>query len=60
MKLEKFFDKFDQLAEAPNAMTKMRELVLDLAAKGSWLSNAQTMSKHPIWLSVSRATLNCY
>lgn len=34
MKLETFFEKFDLFAEAPNAVAKMRELVLDLAAQG--------------------------
>ena len=29
-----FFEKFDQLADAPNAVTKMRELVLELAVQG--------------------------
>ena len=34
MKLETFFEKFDQFADAPDAVEKMRELVLDLAVKG--------------------------
>jgi type I restriction enzyme S subunit len=34
MKLETFFQKFDQFADAPDAVTKMRELVLDLAVQG--------------------------
>jgi type I restriction enzyme S subunit len=34
MKLETFFEKFDQFADAPNAVEKMRELVLDLAIQG--------------------------
>lgn len=34
MKLETFFEKFDQLADAPNAVAKMRELVLELAVQG--------------------------
>jgi type I restriction enzyme S subunit len=34
MKLETFFEKFDQIADAPDAVAKMRELVLDLAATG--------------------------
>jgi type I restriction enzyme S subunit len=34
MKLETFFEKFDQLADAPNAVEKMRELVLRLAVTG--------------------------
>ena len=34
MELATFFAKFDQFAEAPNAVVKMRELVLELAATG--------------------------
>ena len=34
MKLETFFEKFDQFADAPNAVAKMRELVLQLAVQG--------------------------
>ena len=34
MKLETFFEKFDQFADAPDAVAKMRELVLDLAVQG--------------------------
>ena len=35
MKLETFFEKFDQFADAPDAVAKMRELVLRLAVRGS-------------------------
>ncbi len=34
MKLETFFEKFDQFADAPDAVAKMRELVLELASTG--------------------------
>jgi len=34
MNLETFFKKFDLFADAPNAVAKMRELVLDLAIQG--------------------------
>jgi type I restriction enzyme, S subunit len=34
MKIETFFERFDQLADASNEVAKMRELVLDLAVKG--------------------------
>jgi len=33
MKLETFFEKFDHFAEAPDAVAKMRELVLDIAQR---------------------------
>jgi type I restriction enzyme S subunit len=35
MKLETFFEEFDELADAPDAMAKIRQLVLDLALNGS-------------------------
>jgi len=31
---ETFFEKFAQFADAPNAVAKMRELVLDMAIQG--------------------------
>lgn len=34
MRLEMFFEKFDQLVDAPNAMAKMRELIFQLAVHG--------------------------
>jgi len=34
MTLETFFEKFDQFADAPDAVAKMRELVLELAVQG--------------------------
>ena len=34
MKLETFFEKFDQFADAPDAVAKMRELVLQLGGAG--------------------------
>ena len=34
MKLETFFEHFDLLAEAPNGVQKLRELLLDLAVRG--------------------------
>jgi type I restriction enzyme S subunit len=34
MTLDTFFKKFDQFADAPNAVAKMRELVLNLAVQG--------------------------
>jgi type I restriction enzyme S subunit len=34
MKLETFFEKFDQFADAPDAVAKMRELILGLAVQG--------------------------
>ena len=38
MKLETFFEKFDQFADAPDAVAKMRELILRLAMQGKLVS----------------------
>ena len=38
MELATFFEKFDQFADAPNAVAKMRELVLELAVQGELVS----------------------
>jgi type I restriction enzyme S subunit len=40
MKLETFFEKFDQFADAPDAVAKMRELVLQLAVQGRLVSQS--------------------
>lgn len=40
MKLERFFEKFEQFADAPNAVAKMRELVLELACHGKLLEQS--------------------
>ena len=45
MKLETFFEKFDQFADAPDAVEKMRELVLELAVKGA-LSERHASDQH--------------
>jgi type I restriction enzyme S subunit len=39
MKLETFFERFDQLADAPDAVAKMRTLVLEWAATGKLCPN---------------------
>lgn len=41
MRLETFFEKFDQFAEAPNAVAKMRELVLHLAMQGKLVNQLE-------------------
>jgi hypothetical protein len=35
MTLETFFEKFDQFADAPEVVAKLRELVLDFSANGA-------------------------
>jgi type I restriction enzyme S subunit len=34
MKIETFFQNFELLTDAPNAVTKLREIVLQLAVRG--------------------------
>ncbi len=34
MKVETFFQNFELLTDAPNAVTKLREVILQLAVKG--------------------------
>jgi type I restriction enzyme S subunit len=46
---ETFFEKFDQFADAPDAVAKMRELVLDLAIQGRLVSqNAEEETAHSL------------
>ncbi len=40
MTLETFFEKFDQFADAPDAVARMRELVLNLAVQGRLVENS--------------------
>jgi type I restriction enzyme S subunit len=42
MKLETFFEKFDQFADAPNAVAKMRELVRHMAVTGKLVDQDDT------------------
>ncbi len=51
MTLETFFEKFDQFADAPDAVAKMRELVLDLAVQGKLVAPSPNPDKHPAWLA---------
>ncbi len=41
MTLETFFEKFDIFADAPNAVEKMRELVLQLAVQGKLVDQSE-------------------
>jgi type I restriction enzyme S subunit len=54
MKLETFFEKFDQFADAPDAVEKMRELVLDLAVQGKLSEQRAEDAKDPEWLKLTR------
>jgi type I restriction enzyme S subunit len=48
MELETFFEKFDQFADAPNAVAKMRELVLHLAVSGRLTAPQQDWQTKPL------------
>lgn len=39
MKIERFFARFDQLADAPNAVAKLRELIVQLGVRGELVPN---------------------
>ena len=51
MILKTFFEKFDQFADAPDAVAKMRELVLELALRGKLCEPSPTPETHPGWLA---------
>jgi type I restriction enzyme S subunit len=48
MTLATFFKKFDQFADAPNAVAKMRELVLDLAVTGRLVAPKTKWPEKPL------------
>lgn len=56
MRLETFFEKFDLFADAPNAVAKMRELVLELAVQGKLVS--QDRSDEPASKQLERIAVN--
>lgn len=51
MTLDTFFEKFDLFADAPDAVGKMRELVLELAVQGKLVAPSSNPDKHPAWLA---------
>src|SRR5262245_17396892 len=51
MRLETFFEKFEQLAEAPNTVEKLRELVIQLAVRGKLVANRA--QDEPVHLGLS-------
>lgn len=46
MKLERFFEKFELFAEAPDAVTRMREVVLDFAISGRLVASQSEWPRH--------------
>ena len=55
MKLERFFENFELFADAPNAVAKIRELVLDLAIQGGLVPHLPNEAPVP-YESVEDAT----
>ena len=49
-----FFEKFELLAGAPDALTRMRELVLELAVEGKLSEQRREDTKDPEWLEFLR------
>ncbi len=49
MKLETFFQKFDLFADAPDAVARMREVVLELAVRGQLSERMPTDQADPAW-----------
>ena len=56
MTLETFFDKFDQFADAPDAVAKMREIILSMAIAGRLLS--QNPSEEPALQQLKRIAVS--
>ena len=52
MKLETFFQKFDLIADAHNAVPRLRELVLNLALQGKFLAGREPKRSSPGWRRV--------
>lgn len=48
MTLDTFFEKFDLFADAPDAVAKMRELVLQLAVRGSLSADTEAWIQSPL------------
>jgi type I restriction enzyme, S subunit len=49
MKPEAFFRKFDLFADAPDSVTKMRELMMELAVRGALSESNASAKDDPIW-----------
>jgi type I restriction enzyme S subunit len=54
MTLDTFFKKFDQFADAPDAVAKMRELVLELAVQGKLVEPPSKPETDRAWLAFKK------
>ncbi len=52
MKLETFFEKFDQFADAPDAVARLRALVLELAVRGRLSERRASDGTDSEWLNL--------
>jgi type I restriction enzyme S subunit len=59
MTLDTFFEKFDLFADAPNAVAKMRELVLELAVQGKLVEPPSKPETDKTWLTFRKETGEC-
>lgn len=57
MKLETFFEKFDQFADAPDAVAKMRELIMWSAFSGAFSAEERDQPMPEEWVVESAPTL---
>jgi type I restriction enzyme S subunit len=48
MKVDKFFQNFELLTDAPNAIDKLREIILQLAVRGKLVAHTDLYC-HSIW-----------
>lgn len=46
MRPERLLQHFDAISDAPDAVAKLRRLVLDLAVRGRWSSRIRKTSQH--------------
>lgn len=52
MTLETFFEKFELFADAPDAVARMREVVLEMAVRGKLSEGRADDAGHPAWLEL--------
>ncbi|MEI8309425.1 MAG: restriction endonuclease subunit S [Verrucomicrobiota bacterium] len=51
MNIETFFEKFDQFADAPDSVAKMRELVLEFAVQGKLIKPSSNSEQDRKWIT---------
>jgi type I restriction enzyme, S subunit len=56
MKVETFFEKFELLADTPDALPRLRELVLELAVRGRFTNRDEQDQSDPTWDAFAERT----